>query len=604
MLLSVGQMFQGLSDIRFSEDAACFTITVKDTRAVMPAGFEYSHLIHPTTLEACFQASFAPSLGKGKGRIPTSIESLYVAAKVPEIAGATLVGYTTLIRAGFNKFTADAVVSDGSWDHPKVKVTGVAFTPFREEATVSEKKPWDVRKLCSQISYKEDIDHVRQAEADVMFRECDDPVAMWMDLSGHKRPSQRILEVNNEDFSLTVSILSRLGGKVGTTPLFGQYVATHNDTQMIENTKQLLNRWEDYHVEPKLLNLKECFVDQGFDRDHFDTIILGNAATESVRLNSEILHHCFEVLQPGGKLLLNGVLHSRSSWNKLLRGHKLSDIKVLIKGCRNQNLTAIASKAPESKRFLSDVVIVQPSTVSKDAQMFTQGLVEGLAALGIRSETCDLEKITDERSSGLIAASNTRTISLLEIEAPFIHDLSQDDFQALKTLLTKGPGGLWISRSNLQLDPSGDPSFCATAALLRCIRYERPDAPMYELSLSSQFSMTSPEAADLVIRGFKSMFEEKPTGSIPEVEFAESEGRLLIPRLYDHKPLNDRIDRLGKRPMTEMESIVQKDRPLKLEIGSTGKFDTLHFSDDERFLKPLADNEVQINVFANGINFQ
>ena len=42
----------------------------------MTSHFEYDHLLHPTTLDSCFQSTFVPTLGDGQKREPTSIDSI------------------------------------------------------------------------------------------------------------------------------------------------------------------------------------------------------------------------------------------------------------------------------------------------------------------------------------------------------------------------------------------------------------------------------------------------------------------------------------------------------------------------------------------------
>jgi hypothetical protein len=53
------QSFQGLSDIQISARRAVVTITIPDTKALMPSTFEYDHLLHPATLDACFHGLLA-----------------------------------------------------------------------------------------------------------------------------------------------------------------------------------------------------------------------------------------------------------------------------------------------------------------------------------------------------------------------------------------------------------------------------------------------------------------------------------------------------------------------------------------------------------------
>ena len=80
---------------------------------------------------------------------------------------------------------------------------------------------------------------------------------------------------------------------------------------------------------------------------------------------------------------------------------------------------------------------------------------------------------------------------------------------------------------------------------------EKPDAPTLEFSVSPTFPTGDASAADMINRAFKAIFGAEPSIAKAETEMAEHNGRIFIPRLYDHKPLNDYLDRIGKPPLTE-----------------------------------------------------
>lgn len=184
---------------------------------------------------------------------------------------------------------------------------------------------------------------------------------------------------------------------------------------------------------------------------------------------------------------------------------------------------------------------------------------------------------------------------------PLLGDLTEEDFDAWQTVFLQSSGGLWITRGGLQLDPSGDPAFCATTGLLRTLRTEHPDLRMHELDLSSPVDAGQPEAAALISQVFQKILTDDPV--VAETEYAELDGRLFIPRLIDEKHKNHSLQQIGKAAGPEIQPFNQPGRPLKLSIGTPGQLDTLHFVDDTDLTGPLPDDYVEIQIQASAMNF-
>ena len=253
----------------------------------MPAKFEFDHLIHPTTLDACFQGTFAPSMGSNRSRELTSIKSVFVSADLPKGAGSEFIGYSTLSKQGFDNLVGSVIMSDGQWSGPKVVMKGLNYKMNSKSsgATMHKKQPWEVKKICSNLVWKPDLDHVSQSQATELFapsrsgsHSCNDMIAKWLELSGHKKPYQRILEVSGGSTSLTLPALESLGGQSGKTPCFGQYVFTDSDAKAWENAHESLKAWED-HLEFKIMDFACSPADQDFQTESFDIILASQVST-------------------------------------------------------------------------------------------------------------------------------------------------------------------------------------------------------------------------------------------------------------------------------------------------------------------------------------
>ncbi|TGJ82080.1 hypothetical protein E0Z10_g6692 [Xylaria hypoxylon] len=763
--LEWGPQFQCLTKIQTTDNAACTTVTIKDTRAAMPSQFEYDHLLHPTTLDACLQATYAPTMGSSEARVLSSVDSIYVSADQPKGAGAEFCGFSTLIRKGHGSFTGSTVMSDKSWGQPKIVMKGVNFMRLGglNGEVKPEKQPWEIRKICSHLVWKEDLSHVCQSEAEEIFAQkpsisadvttacenaltifmtralntlcskeyslmtpyltryeqvirqclesfnkqtlesgydmvsrpnlasqaeeslleeltkastdsrllcaageallgildssstehpsarkdsavaeycfntlgisaCNDMIAKWLDLSGHKRPDQRILQVGAGTGSLTLQALGALGGKNGETPCFSQYVLTDTDTTCFRSVQEFLKGWED-RIQYNKLDIEKDPTDQGLEKESFDVILAGHVLHTAKRIDVA-LSHCFQLLKPGGKLVLSEFTHSldrvhfvkgvlptwwqsedertsgplldENDWNRRLMLSKFSGIDIVARDSQDENgycSSMIVTTKPMKVEFsFTNVVLIQAWDASEYVQTLSVNVLEKLAKLGLNVELATLEQATALDPDGKMLVSGKLVLSLLEVETPFVHALSETNFALLKRVLIGSRGGLWLSRSNRQLDPSGDPTFCCTVGLLRCLRNEKPDIRMHELAFSPDIDISSQEAADLVARTLRSIFEAESLKVEVETETAEHNGRLYIPRIMDHKTLNKSLDMIGKQPPPELQPLYQPDRPLRLDISAPGQLNTLCFVDDPPLSEPLGENDIELEVHANGLN--
>lgn len=141
----------------------------------MPAQFEYDHLLHPITLDSMFQTFIAAITGSNKSLLPTSIDSLTVSARLPKGPGAEFSGFTKTSRTGFREFSGSVVMSDDSWNEPKIVIKGLTGTEVGAmvDGITSNKQQSSLRKMCAELVWKEDIDHVHQSEAEQLLQTAD-----------------------------------------------------------------------------------------------------------------------------------------------------------------------------------------------------------------------------------------------------------------------------------------------------------------------------------------------------------------------------------------------------------------------------------------------
>jgi hypothetical protein len=89
-----------------------------------------------------------------------------------------------------------------------------------------------------------------------------------------------------------------------------------------------------------------------------------------------------------------------------------------------------------------------------------------------------------------------------------------------------------------------------------------------------------------------------------ETEIVQADGKLKIPRVVDEEHKNWDLHVSDTILPPTLQPLVQHDRPLALAAAVPGKLETLYFTDDLSLSDPLPDNEVDIEVQANSLNYK
>ncbi|KAL4914814.1 cytochrome P450 [Aspergillus aurantiobrunneus] len=163
------------------EHSGVGTITIPDTKTVMPHNFEYPHLIHPATLDAIFHLIFV-SIGEGnelaETAIPTSLDGIYISTDLPQGAGAKYTGFGRAEPLSRRDSLGTIVVSDRDWTAgPKIIVEGMTVTEV--SAGIRDNAPFDVRTayscftadVISKYCFEDPSGFVAQSEWEPNYRD-------------------------------------------------------------------------------------------------------------------------------------------------------------------------------------------------------------------------------------------------------------------------------------------------------------------------------------------------------------------------------------------------------------------------------------------------
>ena len=188
---------------------------------------------------------------------------------------------------------------------------------------------------------------------------------------------------------------------------------------------------------------------------------------------------------------------------------------------------------------------------------------------------------------------------LWDPEGSFASCCPESKFRLIKTILTTFKRVLWVTVGA----SSEHPNVNLALGLMRAVRSES-GAKLATLDLDSQRQCLDNETWDMMYLVFKRVYDSAAFGVGQDMEFAERNGRIEIPRLVSDEEKDKFIIQETKGNLTKPQLFYEGDRRLKLKISRPGVLDDIYFEDDRRLGGKIKDGEVEIFVQAAGMNFK
>ncbi|PVH89083.1 putative polyketide synthase [Cadophora sp. DSE1049] len=453
----------------------------------------------------------------------------------------------------------------------------------------------------------------------VKLQSCYDSTAKYIDLVAHKKPHLNILEIGAGTGGATLATLQALGGYEGKLPRFANYDFTDISTGFFENAKEKFRAWGNL-VQFKKLDIESDPLAQGYEGGSYDLVLAANVLHATLSM-SKTLNHVRTLLKPGGKLVLVEATREMMSasiifgtlpgwwkgrfesslclkdadlWDAVLRETGFSGLEAALwdfpgdpyhqsSMMVSQTLMKNIAKYPRV-----NIVTEEPHDASVRR---LQALIQDL---GTEVVTTTLDKA--EPSGGIC-------VVLEKPWQPVLYEPTSERFQCVKKILLNSEGVLWVVDGAAV--ESSNPTSALISGLMRTLRSEKGDNILVTLDLGTRDPLPHFARADAILKVFKSSFNlRSETSGLLDVEYAEQGGFLLIPRVIEDKAMNEFVASKKKSVVPEDGPIHQEGRDLCMEIGSPGLLDTIHFVDDPMMEGDLADDSVEIEVIAAGINFR
>lgn len=461
-------------------------------------------------------------------------------------------------------------------------------------------------------------------------------IGAYIDLQAHKNPELRILEVGSGTGSATQLILRSLSSSAyinedGKGILrCGQYTFTDMSAAFFEDAAE---RFKDYksRMSFAVLEVEKDPLQQGFEQHQYDLIVCNPVLHATADVNTA-LQNVQTLLKPGGKLIIlestnreslrasfvSGLLPewwrateakrhlcpllSTTDWHESLLANDFTGAEIRLsdsEDAESHTFSVIISTAmevevgvPETKQRPTIVVIDESSPTQTETAVKVQKSL-------LSTDICPTEvvRIQDIESIDL---ESTICIFLLELETPFLASMSEDDFVALKTMVKKAAGILWVTRGCGEKPLR--PDLGLVTGFGRNVGSESWGTRFIELAL--EMGSSDAQAVDQILKVYRKSLHAIE-GDDVEPEYMEKNGRLCISRTVEAQYLNQSIGAKTVRQSPQMQSFGSDgNRSLQLTIASPGLLDTFRFEDDDSSQTQLAPDEVEIRVRATGLNFK
>ena len=193
-----------------------------------------------------------------------------------------------------------------------------------------------------------------------------------------------------------------------------------------------------------------------------------------------------------------------------------------------------------------------------------------------------------------------KTIILLETGELTLRTVDQTTFEQIRKLLLSASKLLWVYRR-------ANPDSQMTVGLARTVRSETSANLVtvgIELGIGTHHNIedSSKKVVEVLDLVWPAVEGVEPSA---DSEFKIVNGETSVPRVYQDDDTDTYVFHETHNNATSLQPYVQPGRRFKIEVGAFGQLDTLYFADDKEIeATPLADDEIEIEVKATGVNFK
>ena len=254
-----------------------------------------------------------------------------------------------------------------------------------------------------------------------------------------------------------------------------------------------------------------------------------------------------------------------------------------------------------SETSLGEVLVVRPTERNATLEDLLEAILGEFIAVGTTPLIKDVNNIVDQDSSGRLV------VVLAEFLNPVLAKATPAEFEMMKHIVLNSRALLWVT--NGDIINGGEPDMNLIVGFARTIRYETGAKNFATLDLafdSGENVNLGPHASKQsmasAITKIATLLLEEPNSSNIDREYAYNNGHLYIPRIFPLQHLNEVLNKKALPQGLESQSLFQTDRVLKLKADERGTLQDMRFDDDTAALRPMHENDIEIEVRASALN--
>lgn len=470
----------------------------------------------------------------------------------------------------------------------------------------------------------------------------------YLDLYGHREADLRVCEIGAGTGGATATVLQSLcpdGVRAKGASRLLRYTYTDMSAGFFDKAAAKFRPWRSL-MDFKVLDVTQDVGEQGFVEDAYDVVVAARVLHATADL-AQALVHARSLLRPGGLLLLLedtnldsivaplsfgqssgwwlsseasrpwGPLLSDDRWKELLSANgfepqvlcvpdnqAVEDVHVYslfvaTKTARAPGASSVEQTMPGDGTGCTRNIIVTSSAPTAEEKALVDALAGQLPVSAGGSTPTVVVPFHDLSQHPL---QDTCCIVTLEAQEPFLSSAMTDDsFATLRRLLLTTGGLIWVTADAIE-----KPDCNLVAGLVRTVRWERDlhDSSLVTLALEDAAVGAAAANAAIVAAVHRRQFVSRLDRN---QEYAVRAGRLCINRLVAAPALSDFIRSKFTTPGPVMQSLGEakaSSRAVMLTLPTPGRLDRFRFADWPAYGTPLADDEVEVEVKATGLNFR
>ncbi|KAI9661826.1 MAG: Type I Iterative PKS [Bathelium mastoideum] len=459
-----------------------------------------------------------------------------------------------------------------------------------------------------------------------------------------KNPRSRILEIGGGTGAETRYALKALGTTQTGGPMASLYHFTDISAGFFEAATAEFSTWSEIMQYSKF-DVEKDPADQGFEVGSYDIIIACEVLHATTSM-ANTMSNVRKLLKPGGHVLMMECTHDQvdvqfvfgllpgwwlseedertsspnlsiSFWDRVLKGTGFTGVDFEVHDCESDDAysySTIMSTAlpPQPPSLASEDIVLVTSSKAPLPIDWQQTLQRSMATISNIDRPLATVQILEFATASVYTGKIC--VFLGEISQPLLHGLDAMELEGLKAMVASCKGLLWVTQGGAVNCEQPDRGLAV--GFMRTLRNEYVGRKLLTLDLDPAASIWSERTVSIICQVLKTEFASTDAISTydapSEFEYAERDGRILIPRIQksingNKTILPEPIDFSAKERMS-VEPFHQAEYPLSLQVGVSGLLDTLAFDHDTRPNiqndNDIAEDLIQIEPKAYGVNFR